>query len=54
MELDRVRPVGAAVFDVCIGVAAREAGADELWTLDKRFPPIQGLTIVRRPLIERL
>ena len=52
--LGKTLPIGAAVFDVCIGVAAREAGAAELWTLDRRFPEIERLTVVRRPFIERL
>jgi hypothetical protein len=42
------------VFDVCIGIAARESGATELWTLDQRFPEIEGLVVVRRPFLERL
>ncbi len=54
VSLARLRPRGAAVFDVCIGVAAREGAAAELWTLDQGFPEIDGLEIVRRPLIERL
>lgn len=51
-ELGRLKPVGAAAFDVLIGVCAREAGADELWTFDRRFPAIERLRVVRRPLIE--
>lgn len=52
--LAKLGPIGAAVFDVCIGVAAREGGAAELWTLDQGFPGIEGLVVVRRPFIERL
>jgi hypothetical protein len=52
--LGKTLPIGAAVLDVCIGVAAREGGAEELWTLDQRFPEIEGLVVVRRPFIERL
>ncbi len=52
--LEKLRPTGASVFDVCIGIAARESGATELWTLDQRFPEIEGLVVVRRPFLERL
>lgn len=34
------------MFDLAIGLLALERGASELWTLDGRFPSIDGLTIV--------
>ncbi|MGE0601533.1 MAG: type II toxin-antitoxin system VapC family toxin [Dehalococcoidia bacterium] len=51
-DLGRVRPLGAAVFDVLIGASARDAGASQLWTFDQRFPSIERLRVVRRPLLE--
>jgi predicted nucleic acid-binding protein len=45
-QLERQQPRGAAVFDLAIGLLALERGADELWTFDARFPPIEGLSIV--------
>lgn len=45
-EIDRRQPRGAAVFDLATGLLALERGASELWTLDGRFPSIDGLTIV--------
>ena len=52
--LAQVRPVGAQIFDLTIGVVSIEARADELWTLDQRFPSIRGLNVDRNPLLRLL
>jgi hypothetical protein len=52
--LAQIRPVGAQIFDVTIGVVSTEAKADELWTLDQRFPIFRGLKVDRNPLLRLL
>lgn len=43
---DELQIVGTRVFDLQIGLLAREAGAFELWSHDRSFTRIPGLTIV--------
>jgi predicted nucleic acid-binding protein len=45
-ELEDRQPRGADVFDIAIGVLARQRGAAELWTADLRFPELDGLRVV--------
>lgn len=37
---------GARVFDLQIGLVARECGAHEIWTHDKHFVQFRGLRVV--------
>lgn len=37
---------GPSIFDLQIAVQARDAGATELWTADRRFRSIPGLRVV--------
>lgn len=42
----RMRPAGAAVFDVQIAALCLHHRIDELWTFDQRFPSVDGLRAV--------
>jgi predicted nucleic acid-binding protein len=42
----RIKPTGAAIFDVQIATVCLGNRVDELWTLDRRFPQVEGLTVV--------
>ncbi len=43
---DRLRPTGAAVFDVQIAALCLHHRVDDLWTFDQGFPSVDGLRVV--------
>lgn len=48
-QMELRRPVGAEVFDLAIGSVALSRGATEIWTIDAKFPQLDGL-VVYNPL----
>lgn len=46
-SLATMAPRGAAVFDLMIASSAISAGMDEIWTIDRRFPAVPPLAVVR-------